>query len=146
MKESTTPDNIDAWSHSVIRAADQFVSQAASIAEINSSAIAEMQTKADAKKAGYFSQISKYLTAEDLAEFAQKAELLGHGLLEMADAAEKRETGKSFSLNVQGSAGAALMHLVHHQTRFINSDPQHQLLRNSLLVSVVPPSRSSSAA
>lgn len=121
----------------VISASDQFVAQAASIAEINSTAIPEMEAKAEAHRFASFDAISKHLTAEDLEEFSRHAKELGNGILELVGRIEKGETGKSITLKMGGSAGAAISYLVMHTTRSLGADPHHQLLRNSLLVSAV---------
>ncbi|MFI0781158.1 hypothetical protein [Streptomyces sp. NPDC021212] len=129
--------NSSVWSYELVRAADQFVAQATSIAEINHGVIPEMEAKADPHGMDSLEEVYKHLSAEDLDEFSRIARKLAQGILEYVDHSEKGGSVKPFTLKVRGSAGAALNHMIAYSSRFLSADPQHQLLRNSLLVSSI---------
>ncbi|MEU4271272.1 hypothetical protein [Streptomyces sp. NPDC026092] len=130
-------DDASAWSIGVVRACDQFVAQVASIEEINRTVIPEMEERHIKSPFGPLDEIGQYLSPDEKLVFAKGARELANGILEVTERAKRGETGDPFSVKLHGSAGAALSHMVSYGARFINADPQHQLLRNSLLVSAV---------
>ncbi|MEV6245228.1 hypothetical protein AB0M38_03360 [Streptomyces sp. NPDC051742] len=132
------PSNIASdWSEGVMRTADQFVAQVASIAEINSTVIPEMEREEKGRFRTPTREIDEYLSPEEKIAFAEGAREFAEGLAKVAEMAERGETNAEVNLQLHGSAGAVIAHMVTHGTRFMNADPQHQLLRNALLVSSV---------
>ncbi|MFE1379234.1 hypothetical protein ACFW6S_09860 [Streptomyces sp. NPDC058740] len=120
-----------------MRFADQFVAQVASIAEINSTVIPEMERQGKGRFRVPQREIDKYLSPEEKAAFAKGAGEFADGLKKVAEMAQRGETSGEVNLQLHGSAGAVIAHMITHGTRFMNADPQHQLLRNALLVSSV---------
>ncbi|MFD8990653.1 hypothetical protein ACFVZ4_21645 [Streptomyces goshikiensis] len=129
----------DPWTRRLIRAADQFSSQAASIAELNSTVIPELEANAEDSRRDMVRELKKNLDKGDLDEFkrgaAQFFEKIDSVLKEKGGAGETGES--NFSVRFKGSAGPAFGDLLIRFSRSSLADPHHQLLRNSLLVSTI---------